>query len=56
MKVVAEGVEDQQDWDLVARIGCDQVQGYFVSRPLPFEQLLNWLNDPDIQKKFAPDA
>lgn len=56
MKVVAEGVEDQQDWDLVARIGCDQVQGYFVSRPLPFAQLLDWLNDPDIQKKFAPDV
>ena len=56
MKVVAEGVEDQQDWDVVARIGCDQVQGYFVSRPLPFPQLLKWLNDPDIQKKFIPDA
>jgi len=43
MKVVAEGVEDQEDWDLVAEIGCDQVQGYFVSRPLPFEQLKKWL-------------
>ena len=32
MKVVAEGVEDQEDWDLVAELGCDQVQGYFVSR------------------------
>ena len=56
LKVVAEGVEDQQDWDLVASIGCDQVQGYFVSRPLPFPQLLKWLNDPHIQKKFAPDS
>lgn len=45
MKVVAEGVEDQQDWDLVAEIGCDQVQGYFVSRPLPFAHLVKWLND-----------
>ena len=56
MKVVAEGVEDQQDWDLVASMGCDQVQGYFVSRPLPFVQLLKWLNDPHIQKKFVPGA
>ena len=45
MKVVAEGVEDQQDWDLVAEIGCDQVQGYFVSRPLPFAHLVKWLDD-----------
>ncbi len=44
MKVVAEGVEDQQDWDLVAEIGCDQVQGYFVSCPLPFEKLIKWLD------------
>ena len=56
LKVVAEGVEDQQDWDVVASIGCDQVQGYFVSRPLPFAQLLKWLNDPQIQKKFTPNS
>jgi EAL domain-containing protein (putative c-di-GMP-specific phosphodiesterase class I)/signal transduction histidine kinase/DNA-binding response OmpR family regulator/HPt (histidine-containing phosphotransfer) domain-containing protein len=56
MTVVAEGVEDQQDWDVVANVGCDQVQGYFVSRPLPFPQLLKWLNDPQIQENFTPDA
>ena len=56
VKVVAEGVENQQDWDLVASMGCDQVQGYFVSRPLPFAQLLKWLNDFDVQKKFVPGA
>jgi EAL domain-containing protein (putative c-di-GMP-specific phosphodiesterase class I)/DNA-binding response OmpR family regulator/HPt (histidine-containing phosphotransfer) domain-containing protein len=50
MKVVAEGVEDQEDWDLVAEVGCDQVQGYFVSRPLPFEQLVKWLEERKNQK------
>ena len=45
MKVVAEGVEDQQDWDLVSEIGCDQIQGYCVSRPLSFTHLLKWLNE-----------
>jgi EAL domain-containing protein (putative c-di-GMP-specific phosphodiesterase class I)/DNA-binding response OmpR family regulator len=52
MKVVAEGVEDQQDWDLVSRLGCDQVQGYFVARPLPFAQLIEWLEDPQSLKKY----
>ena len=56
MKVVAEGVENQQDWDVVAQVGCDLIQGYYVSRPLSFPQLLKWLDDPDIQKKFLPDA
>jgi EAL domain-containing protein (putative c-di-GMP-specific phosphodiesterase class I)/signal transduction histidine kinase/DNA-binding response OmpR family regulator/HPt (histidine-containing phosphotransfer) domain-containing protein len=45
MKVVAEGVEDQDDWDLMAEVGCDQVQGYFVSRPLPFGNLVKWLDE-----------
>ncbi|NCF37572.1 MAG: EAL domain-containing protein [Gammaproteobacteria bacterium] len=45
MKVVAEGVEDQEDWDLVAEVGCDQVQGYFISRPLPFGHLVKWLDE-----------
>ncbi|MDC1287616.1 EAL domain-containing protein [Gammaproteobacteria bacterium] len=56
MKVVAEGVENQQDWDVVNSVGCDQVQGYFVSRPLPFSQLLKWLDDSETQKKFTPGA
>jgi EAL domain-containing protein (putative c-di-GMP-specific phosphodiesterase class I) len=43
MKVVAEGVEDQRDWDVVAEVGCDHVQGFIVSRPLPFPHLLKWL-------------
>ncbi len=44
MKVVAEGVETQQESDLMVELGCDQVQSYFVSRPLPFDQMLDWLN------------
>ena len=50
MKVVAEGVEDQEDWDLVAEVGCDQVQGYFVSRPMPFSHLVKWLDDRKNEK------
>ena len=45
MMVVAEGVENQEDWDLVSEVGCDLVQGYFISRPLPFKQLLSWLDN-----------
>ncbi len=56
MKVVAEGVENQEDWDLVARLGCDQVQGYFVAKPMPFNLLAKWLKDPEVLKKFTPRA
>ena len=33
MQVVAEGVEDQEDWDLMVKLGCDLVQGYYISKP-----------------------
>lgn len=43
MNTVAEGVEDEEDWQLVKELGCDQVQGYFVSPPMPGEQFIDWL-------------
>jgi len=43
---VAEGVETQQNWDLLARLGCDIAQGYHVSKPIEsaafFEFLAAW--------------
>jgi diguanylate cyclase (GGDEF)-like protein/PAS domain S-box-containing protein/excisionase family DNA binding protein len=43
LRVVAEGVEDRQTWDLLAGLGCDVVQGYYVSRPLPALAFARWL-------------
>ncbi|MBO1923469.1 bifunctional diguanylate cyclase/phosphodiesterase [Thiomicrorhabdus sp. 6S3-12] len=43
LKVVAEGVETQRVLDMIKDFGCDQIQGYFISKPLPapaFRQLL----------------
>ena len=39
LKVIAEGVETTEQNTLLAGIGCDCVQGYFHSRPLPAEQI-----------------
>jgi diguanylate cyclase len=41
--LVAEGAEDQATVDALTRLGCDVVQGYHLSRPLPPEALLDWL-------------
>lgn len=38
LNIVAEGVENQAEWDLVARLGCTEVQGYFISKPLPHDE------------------
>jgi EAL domain-containing protein (putative c-di-GMP-specific phosphodiesterase class I) len=41
--VVAEGVEDQQCLHLLTVMGCDLAQGYHLSRPLPAEDLVSWM-------------
>ena len=43
LEVVAEGVETPEQLALLRGFGCDQVQGYFISRPLPLPQLLEFL-------------
>ena len=43
LRVVAEGVEKQSDWDLVSELGCDEVQGYFIARPMPGSNIPVWL-------------
>jgi EAL domain-containing protein (putative c-di-GMP-specific phosphodiesterase class I) len=40
LRVVAEGIEDQETLDLLTRLGCDLAQGYFIGRPVPASQLV----------------
>ena len=35
LRVVAEGVEDDEQVRLLRELGCDQIQGFYVSRPVP---------------------
>lgn len=44
-KVVAEGVETLELWNLLSEWGCDTAQGYYMSKPLPADQLMQWLKD-----------
>jgi EAL domain-containing protein (putative c-di-GMP-specific phosphodiesterase class I) len=43
--VVAEGVESREDLDLVASLGCDIAQGYYLARPMDAQTLLPWIHD-----------
>ncbi|MCX7185482.1 MAG: EAL domain-containing response regulator [Nitrosospira sp.] len=45
MEVVAEGVEDRNDWDLLQRTGCDLAQGAFISAPMSAVDFPGWLED-----------
>ncbi len=45
LKVVAEGVETQEQFDFLLERGCDAMQGYFFSKPLPAEEILPLLRN-----------
>jgi len=45
MKVVAEGIEDQKTYDYLHGIGCDIAQGYWISKPMADEDVIDWINE-----------
>ncbi|HYD60974.1 MAG TPA: EAL domain-containing protein, partial [Noviherbaspirillum sp.] len=59
LKVVAEGLENLAVWELLAKMGCDQGQGYYISKPMPSEQLAGWLQawtPPQLQTELVAEA
>ncbi|SDF81056.1 diguanylate cyclase (GGDEF) domain-containing protein [Lentzea fradiae] len=54
LEVVAEGVEDEETWDVLAALGCDIVQGYCLSRPLPAGEFAAWLSARTMDELTAP--
>ena len=45
IKTVAEGVEDEETLDLLSNMGCDYVQGYYVAKPMPCGDLIQWIKN-----------
>ena len=43
LRVVAEGIESEAVWRLLSALGCDQGQGYFMSRPIAGDRLAEWI-------------
>jgi diguanylate cyclase len=59
LRVVAEGVEDEDTWAVLAELGAEAIQGYVLSRPLPAVQLDAWLaarRDGAIARCAVPGA
>ncbi len=45
LKVVAEGVEDEKTLRQISDMGCEEAQGYFLSKPVPADRLIDWLEN-----------
>jgi diguanylate cyclase len=44
LKVTAEGLEEGAAWGLLGELGCDIAQGYWIAKPMPAEQLPQWVS------------
>lgn len=49
MKVVAEGVEQAQQVDILRKMDCDIIQGFYYSKPLPMHELLEFIEFWEIE-------
>ena len=54
LKVVAEGIENEQHMQILRALGCDIGQGYGISRPLAWPQIDRWLQEADHLKPALP--
>jgi diguanylate cyclase (GGDEF)-like protein/PAS domain S-box-containing protein len=54
MKVVAEGVETQEQLDYLAARRCDQIQGFWLCKPVPAEEAASFLGRPLRSQPFSP--
>ena len=56
LRVVAEGVETRAAWDQLAAMRCDIAQGYYLSRPIPAQEITRWIALRELDRAGAPDA
>jgi len=55
-EVIAEGVETVAHFEALLEMGCEQVQGYGIARPMPANQVSEWvLNWKGIDAPFAEE-
>lgn len=53
LKAVAEGVETEGAWAKLKELGCDSAQGYYMTKPLPPDDLADWLRGSAFSSRHA---
>jgi EAL domain-containing protein (putative c-di-GMP-specific phosphodiesterase class I) len=55
IRVVAEGVELPEQAEVLRAMGCDEIQGYLLCRPLPAAEFMEW-KAAGSARAFGPDG
>ncbi|GAB1256637.1 hypothetical protein NBRC116494_11390 [Aurantivibrio plasticivorans] len=53
LTIVAEGVETEEQLNCLSENGCDVIQGYYMSKPLPAQDLEQWIIDKNVHPGYA---
>ena len=53
LEVVAEGIEMQEQAELLSSLNCDYIQGYYYGSPSPKEQINKWIKNYYLKKSIG---
>jgi EAL domain-containing protein (putative c-di-GMP-specific phosphodiesterase class I) len=57
LQVTAEGIEDEETYNMLLDLGCDVGQGFFMGRPMPLGKFVEWLNHSSLTPfSFKPST
>jgi len=56
LAVVAEGIEDQQTYNMLCDLECDIAQGYHLAKPMPSDSFMEWVKNYTAKKQIAGKA
>lgn len=56
MSLAAEGVETKAQYEILRTLGCGEIQGYLIGRPMPDEDLERFLTDPNETRAIRHSA
>ena len=56
LRVIGEGVETVEVLDSLRAMGCDEVQGFLLAKPMPLDRLITWLAPPPARPGPQPAA
>ena len=53
MTMIAEGVETREHLDTLIEFGCDEIQGYWLAKPMPAGECLNFIIEHEKKSKYV---